>query len=154
MQSMQLCICSVKQFEETFKNSLWWKNIQMQLMWLGLCSVESFEDTFENSLRWKVVQKQLCICPGSRQPIWGHIWKFTQDKSATKMTYGLISAHCRYSCSSGVKWNKKEMAGFYSFLNQILIFLVCTGVKMHISNNIKWYFYVSCPKYSAGWFFY
>ena len=87
MKPMQLCICSGRQFEETFEKaykcnqcdfaSIWAgdlrthlkthsgkKSVQMQPMQLCVCSGRQFEDTFEKSLLRKGIQMQhmrLCI---------------------------------------------------------------------------------------------
>ena len=67
MQPMQLCICSGRQFEDTFQNSFWWQIIQMQPMRLCICSGKRFEEAFGNSFRRKIAQMHpmwLCFRSG------------------------------------------------------------------------------------------
>ena len=56
MQTMRLCSCLCRQFEETFENSFRRIGLQMQPMRLCNCSGRQFEDTFKNSLRRKLTQ--------------------------------------------------------------------------------------------------
>ena len=59
---MCLCVCSGKQFEKTFENSLWRKIVQMQPL-------------------------RLCICSGR----WFDIWKLTLDKNRINVTTTTVS---------------------------------------------------------------
>ena len=51
---LQLSIYSGRRFERTSENSLRWKIVKMQLMLLCICTSRQFEDIFENSL-WRKI---------------------------------------------------------------------------------------------------
>ena len=56
---------SGRQFEDTLKDSLWRKILQMRSMWICDCSCGRFEETLESSFWREIVQMQpmrLCIC--------------------------------------------------------------------------------------------
>ena len=64
MQPVWLCVCSGRQFEETFENTQWRKAKQMQPMWLCILPDRQFEGTFEKAQWRKAKQMQpmwLCI---------------------------------------------------------------------------------------------
>ena len=67
MRPMWLCIFRCAQFEDTFENTQWRKDQQMQPVRLCVPSGRRFEETFENSQWGKVKQMQpvwICIISG------------------------------------------------------------------------------------------
>ena len=69
---MCVCIVSTGPFEDTFENTQWGKDKQMQPVWLCILSGRQFEETFEKTQWKKVKQMQhvwLCILWG--RPIEG-----------------------------------------------------------------------------------
>ena len=75
MQSVWLCILSVRQFKTTFQNTHWRKVKQMQPMWFCMLSCRHVDEAFENTYWRKVKQMQTVpLCI----LLW-HIWRYTLD---------------------------------------------------------------------------
>ena len=69
MEPVWLCILSGRQFEETFENTQWRKNQEVQPAWICLFWSKQLEETFEDTQWRKVKQMQpkwLCIFSGSQ----------------------------------------------------------------------------------------
>ena len=104
MQSMRLCICSSKQFEETSENSLWRKNIQMQPMRLCIHSGSPFEDAFENTLWRKTIQMHpmwLFIC-------WSRQFEETSENSLRRKAISVTLQLFIQALSCHLKTNSWE----------------------------------------------
>ena len=76
MQRVWICLCSGKQFEDTFENQLW-KNCNQ-------CNF-AFKGTFENPL-WKITlgENRINVANATLHmfipAVLGRIWKLIQDK--------------------------------------------------------------------------
>ena len=87
MQTMWLCFCSRRPFEDTYENARWRKVEQMQTMWLCLFWFKQFENSFENPQLRKVkiatnVTLQFVWCDFRTLKIW--IWFDWLIKQARK----------------------------------------------------------------------
>ena len=86
MQPKRLCICFGTQFEKTFENLLWKKDVKMQSMWQCICSDRQFANI------WKLTPEKSCTIATNAtlhlfwQAIWEDVWKLTLEKNRSNST--------------------------------------------------------------------
>ena len=90
MQPMRLCIRSERRFEVTYENTLmrFW-----QSMWTGMvnkCNQCDFAS--KRTLEKSQTNETNVTMPFLTQLIWGHIWKYTVEKSQANTTFAFSHA--------------------------------------------------------------
>ena len=93
MQPMRVCICTGRQFEETYENSLWRKIIQMQPMQLRICSGRHFEETFGTHRGEKPYKCNQCVYASARAgSLKTHLKTHSGEIQCTLCDYASVTA--------------------------------------------------------------
>ena len=122
MQSMWLCICVGVDFEETFENPLWWKNLKMQSMQLCIWLGRQFEKTFEDPLWTAIIMSLISCCEIKKVFRFRFKFKATQSEEMAIFTfYSCIFLTLRSGTSGCPKRKSKTTFRYTRF--RIVIFV-------------------------------